>query len=173
MKADNRPFSINMDDDPIRFKMKTVYNTLLELGYKSPKISIALQQLRHTESQSADEIIQIVVDQLSSQQQQQQQKRQQQQNAYYRHSRQYDLLPNSNDLNDQQIEMQCQICLLLYTQNNLVTVSPDPGCRHKFCMECLRNYLHNQVEQLAIGNVTKIYCPMDGCRKVFADELIR
>ena len=39
INADTRPYSIRMDDDPIRLKMKLIFNRLLEYGFKSNKIS--------------------------------------------------------------------------------------------------------------------------------------
>jgi len=47
LKYDTRPFSIKQEDDPIRLKMKLVYNNLLDYGLTPVKISIALGTIRN------------------------------------------------------------------------------------------------------------------------------
>jgi ankyrin repeat/IBR domain-containing protein 1 len=61
--------------------------------------------------------------------------------------------------------VECNICCLTYTPDNMVQVP----CSHHFCTDCWKQYLSGEIEQ---GLGREIRCPEHNCYKIIPNETI-
>jgi len=68
---------------------------------------------------------------------------------------------------DDQENFTCPICYCDYEESSIVTL---PACQHKFCKECMHNYIKKQMNEF---QVLRIQCPQDKCEENLPDTHLK